>query len=334
MYLRSGGSDRNFGTGEVDRRADVDEVQFRLVARRHPGADVRSSNGAAPCYCNNLTFPSVADKTANPPIVGSQVLHTVRARPFLSVIVPAYNEQARITAALARLDGYLHGQSYSWEVVVVDDGSSDATGAIVREWAAQNRGFRLEEIPHNGKGAAVRHGMLSATGVLRFMCDADLAMPIEHLPNFISKIEEDSDIVIASRQMDGARRQGESPLRYFLSRLFNGMVRVLVLGDFSDTQCGFKCFRADAAEELFTLSRTTGWTFDVEILHLARRRNMRVAEIPIECRHDRTGVLRTLSMALVMLWEIAAMVWRTIFDVGNVETKDGAACPRSESGGS
>ena len=227
--------------------------------------------------------------------------------PFLSVIVPAYNEQARISRSLARLARYLREQSYSWEVVVVDDGSNDGTGAIVCEWAAQNRGFRLETISHKGKGAAVRYGMLSATGARRFMCDADLAMPLEHLGEFLGLIEEGWDVVIASRQMAGARRVGESPLRYFLSRLFNRLVRMLVMRDFSDTQCGFKCFKAHAADVLFGLQRTDGWSFDVEILYLARERNMRIAELPIECRHDRTGMVRALSMALVMLWGILAM---------------------------
>ena len=233
-------------------------------------------------------------------------------RLFLSVVVPAYNEEARIPASLAKLARYLRAQSYSWEVVIVDDGSSDATGAIVREWAVRNRGFRLERISHAGKGAAVRHGMLSATGAHRFMCDADLAMPLERLGEFVGMIENGWDIVIASREMPGARRLGESPLRHFLGRLFNGLVRILVLREFSDTQCGFKCFRADIADLLFRLQVTDGWSFDVEILRLARERNMRIAEIPIECHHDRTGVVRTLSMALVLLWGIVAIKWHSI----------------------
>ena len=97
--------------------------------------------------------------------------------------------------------------------------------------------------------------------------------------------------MIASRQLPGARRLGESPLRYFLSRIFNSLVRLLGMVDFSDTQCGFKCFRGDAADLLFRLQRTTGWSFDVEILYLARRRNMRIAELPIACHHDRAGIV-------------------------------------------
>lgn len=234
-------------------------------------------------------------------------------RPFLSVIVPAYNEQARISASLAKLARYLGEQSYSWEVIVVDDGSNDSTGAVVRRWAAQHRGFRLETISHQGKGAAVRHGMLSAAGAHRLMCDADLAMPLEYLADFIRLVEKSCDVAIASRQLTGARRVGESPLRYLLGRLFNRLVCVLFTSEFQDTQCGFKCFRADAAETLFGRQRTTGWSFDVEILCLARARSMKIAEVPIECRNDETGMLRALSMGAAILWDIAALKWRSMF---------------------
>ena len=235
--------------------------------------------------------------------------------PFLSVIVPAFNEAARISTSLPLLARFLAEKPYSWEVIVVDDGSTDATGAIVREWVADRSGFRLETIPHGGKGAAVRHGMLSARGECRFMCDADLAMPIERLDDFLRLIEEGSDVVIASRQMTGARRYGESSRRYLLGRAFNLMVQFLIVRGFSDTQCGFKCFRGDAAETLFGLQRTMGWTFDVEILYLARKKAMRVVELPIECHYDDTSKMRTLPAALTVLRDILTLWWRTIFGV-------------------
>ena len=235
-----------------------------------------------------------------------------KEQPFLSVVLPAYNEQARIAGSLARLARYLGEQQYSWEVIVVDDGSTDATGAVVREWATQHGGFRLERVAHRGKGAAVRHGMLSAAGLHRFMCDADLAVPIEYIARFVGLAEEGWDVVIASRQTAGARRLDESALRYLLSRLFNRLIRLLFLDQFTDTQCGFKCFSATAADVLFGLQRATGWSFDVEILCLARDRNMRIAEVPVECHHQRTGALRSLSMGLTMAREIAAMKLRSV----------------------
>ena len=152
--------------------------------------------------------------------------------------------------------------------------------------------------------------MLSATGAHRFMCDADLAMPLEYLGEFIRMLDNGWDVVIASREMAGARRVGESPLRYSLSRLFNRLVRLLVISEFNDTQCGFKCFTAGAADSLFKLQRTTGWSFDVEILYLARERNMRIAQVPIDCHHDRTSAIRALAMALAMLGGILALKWR------------------------
>ena len=235
--------------------------------------------------------------------------------PFLSVIVPAYNEETRITASLPLLTRFLKEKSYSWEVIVVDDGSSDATGTLVRQWAERHDGFRLETIPHAGKGAAVRHGMLSANGERRFMCDADLAMPIERLDDFLDRIEGGSDVVIASRQMSGARRFGESSRRYVLGRAFNVVVQCLVVRGFNDTQCGFKCFRGAAADTLFGLQRTMGWTFDVEILYLARKKAMRVVELPIECHYDDTSKMRTLPAALTVLRDILTLWWRTIFGV-------------------
>ena len=128
--------------------------------------------------------------------------------PFLSVIIPAYNESGRIIAALRSLSGYLLEQSFTWEVITVDDGSEDDTAEIVEQWCAENDRFRLERIPHAGKGAAVRHGMLVARGEYRFMCDADLAMPIDHLSDFLRYMSEGNDMVIGSRQI-----AGREPLR-------------------------------------------------------------------------------------------------------------------------
>ena len=243
--------------------------------------------------------------------------------PFLSVIVPAYNEAARISTSLPLLARFLDEKPYSWEVIVVDDGSSDATGTLVREWTERHDGFRLETIPHGGKGAAVRHGMLSARGERRFMCDADLAMPIERLDGFLELIAEGSDVVIGSRQIAGARRIGEPSRRYLLGRAFNVVVQCLVVRGFNDTQFGFKCFRGNAADTLFGLQRTTGWTFDVEILYLARKKAMRVVELPIECHYDDTSKMRTLPAALTVLRDILTLWWRTI--VGAYSGDDGGA---------
>ena len=208
-------------------------------------------------------------------------------RPFLSVVIPAFNEQDRIIPTLEKVVQYLSAQDYTWEVLVVDDGSSDDTAALVRQWASKNEGVSLKTIPHSGKGWAVRHGMLATTGEYRFMCDADLAMPIEHLGTFMDRMSEGYDIVIGSRQIEGARRFDESVLRHFMGRMFNWSVKFLAVGGFQDTQCGFKCFRGEVADELFQLQRTRGWGFDVEILYLALKRRMRVLEMPIDWYHQK-----------------------------------------------
>jgi dolichyl-phosphate beta-glucosyltransferase len=242
------------------------------------------------------------------------------AAPFLSVVVPAYNEEARIPGSLEALSRYLDEQSYSWEVIVVDDGSTDGTRDIVRAWAAGHDHFRLEEIPHAGKGAAVRHGMLAATGDHRFMCDADLAMPITLVDDFLKLTTSGWDVVVASREMAGAKRVGESRLRHVLGRVFNRLVHALAVRGFDDTQCGFKCFRGAAASVLFSQQRTAGWGFDVEILYLARKKGMQVVETPIQCYYDQTSKVRVRSAAPMMLRDILMLRWRAargVYDGGD-----------------
>ncbi len=240
-------------------------------------------------------------------------------RVFLSIIIPAYNEEARIAKSLQTLACYIDEKPYPCEVVVVDDGSGDATGDIVREWAVGHSGFRLEAIPHGGKGAAVRHGMLVAVGERRFMCDADLAMPIERLDDFLELLAEGWDVVIGSRYMPGGKCFGESPLRRFLGRTYNKVVRLFAVRGLNDTQCGFKCFHGDAAEELFGQQRTLSWGFDVEILYLARRNGMRVVEIPVECYYDETSKVRTIPAGLELLRDIIAVRWRAARGVYSVD---------------
>ena len=196
--------------------------------------------------------------------------------PRLSVVIPAYNEAARILPTLDAVAAHLSAQPFTWEVVVVDDGSSDGTPNLVESWAHGEPRVRVESIPHAGKGWAVRRGMLAATGRLRFMCDADLAMPIAHIDDFLRRIDDGYDVVIGSREAEGARRFDEPTLRHVMGRVFNWTVKAIAVPGIQDTQCGFKCFRAAAAEDLFRLQRVPGFGFDVEILHLALKRGYRV----------------------------------------------------------
>ena len=235
---------------------------------------------------------------------------------YLSVVIPARNERSRIERTLTSLREYLSAQSYSWEVVVCDDGSDDDTARLVEPMADDDL-IRLVTLPHRGKGAAVRAGMLAARGRLRMMCDADLAMPVEQIADFVESIEEGRDIVIGSRQVQGAQRIDEPAARHLMGRLFNLCVRLLAVRGFQDTQCGFKCFREEAALAVFPLQRTAGFGFDVEILHLATRAGLNVEEIPIRWHHQRDSKVRPLLDPFLMFGDVLCIRIRSALGTYN-----------------
>jgi glycosyltransferase involved in cell wall biosynthesis len=225
---------------------------------------------------------------------------------YLSIVVPAYNEEARIDDSLRKLVAYLSGRDYAWEVLVADDGSTDATATLTEAHADGER-VRLLRLPHKGKGAAVKAGMLQARGRYRMMCDADLAMPVEWIAEFVATMEQGLDIVIGSRQIAGARRFGEPRSRHMMGRLFNWCVRLVAVSDFEDTQCGFKCFSAEAAEKLFPLQRSSGFGFDVEVLYLASRAGLDMVEMPIDWYHQPNSKVRPLVDSALMLRDALAI---------------------------
>ncbi len=205
--------------------------------------------------------------------------------PSLSVIIPAFNEAGRLPATLARVRDYLAARGSSHEILVVDDGSTDGTERAAR---AQGEDVRvLRHAPNRGKGYAVRRGMLAATRVLRLMTDADLSTPIEELAKLEREIEQGFDVAIASRAVAGARIEVHQPAyREAMGRLFNVLVQALLLPGLADTQCGFKLFTAEAAQTAFGAARLDGFSFDVEALYVARRRGLRIAEVPVVWRND------------------------------------------------
>jgi dolichyl-phosphate beta-glucosyltransferase len=205
--------------------------------------------------------------------------------PALSVVIPAYNEALRLPPTLARVDEHLSARGVAHEILVVDDGSSDATAEIARAAGASVRVLRHE--PNRGKGYAVRRGMLAATGARRLMTDADLSTPIEELARLEAELDRGFDVAIGSRAVAGARIEVRQPAyREAMGRLFNRLVQVLLLPGIADTQCGFKLFTAPAAAASFEACRLDGFSFDVEALYLARRRGLRIAEVPIVWRND------------------------------------------------
>ena len=230
--------------------------------------------------------------------------------PGLSIVVPAFNEEGTIGGCLHQLRTDLEGRSLAWEIVVVDDGSTDGTGRVVDEYAAADPRIRVVMGPRAGKGAAVRRGMLEARGAWRFMSDADLAMPLDNLQRFLDLANSTSppDMVIGSREAPGAQRHGEYWLRYLIGRVFNAFVRVLVLPGIADTQCGFKLLSAEAAEDLFRRLTVSGFAFDVELLVLARRSGYEIREVGIVW-HGRTDSRVAVSRGAVAFVDVLRVRW-------------------------
>jgi glycosyltransferase involved in cell wall biosynthesis len=224
--------------------------------------------------------------------------------PFLSIVVPAHNEQARLPVSLPRIREFLETQNFAWEVVVVDSGSTDRTAEVVRHLDVGRPWLRLVQVERPGKGLAVRTGMLAARGEYRFICDADLSMPIEEVTRFFPPQGPAVDIAIASREAAGATRYDEPAFRHLVGRAFNLLVRWIAIPQIQDTQCGFKCFRAEAAQDLFRVQRLDGWTFDVEVLYVALRRGYRVAEIPISWYHQPGSRVRVWRDSLTMFADL------------------------------
>ena len=228
---------------------------------------------------------------------------------MLSVVIPAWNEEARIGSTLEAIAGYLDALREDYEVLVVDDGSSDGTGRVVE--AAGGRRVRLLRLPENrGKGAAVRAGVLASRGDEILFSDADLATPIGELPKLRAALARGCDIAIGSRALAGSEVQvRQHPLRQEMGRTFNRLVRVLVLEGFRDTQCGFKLFRGEVGRELFARATLDGFAFDVEILLLARSR-YKVAEVPVVWRHVEQSKVSPGRDAARMLWDVVKLRWK------------------------
>ncbi|GAB1471427.1 glycosyltransferase family 2 protein [Chloroflexota bacterium] len=224
--------------------------------------------------------------------------------PFLSIIIPAYNEAGRLPRTLEQVFSFLHTQEYSSEVIVVENGSSDGTLEIANSFVKDYSNLIVVHESHKGKGNAVRRGMLTARGEYRFICDADLSMPIEELTKFLPPIMADFDIAIGSREAPGAIRYNEPPYRHLGGRAINLAIRAFILPGLNDTQCGFKCFRAETTETIFRQQTLTGWAFDIELLYLARRKKLRIREVPIRWYFDPDSKVSALRDALRMIADI------------------------------
>lgn len=200
---------------------------------------------------------------------------------FLSIIIPAHNEEERLAPSLALVDEYVCQQPFAIEVIVVENGSQDRTLEVAQSFQERMPYLKVIQETQKGKGLAVRTGMLAAKGKYRIFCDADFSMPVSEISKFISADDQPYDIAIASRELPESRRIDEPEFRHLIGRVFNGLVRFALLPALQDTQCGFKAFRGEVAEILFPMQTMAGWSFDAELLFIAQRLGYAINEVPI-----------------------------------------------------
>lgn len=229
-------------------------------------------------------------------------------------MIPAYNESARLGATLERVLSYVRQQDWDAEVIVVNDGSRDDTAEIIQRFAAGNPALRLIENGGNrGKGYSVRHGMLHATGEVRIFSDADLSTPIEEAHELLAAIRGGAEVAIGSRWLRSElQTQRQSVKRQLLGRVFNLVPRAVLRLHFKDTQCGFKAFTRSAAEKIFPLQRIERWGFDPELLFLARKLRLRVAEVPVTWAHSEGTRIQPVRDGTRMVIEMFRIRWNAL----------------------
>jgi dolichyl-phosphate beta-glucosyltransferase len=210
------------------------------------------------------------------------------APPRLSVVIPAYNEVQRLPRTIEHIERYLDGRGVNYELILVDDGSADGTRQVMDEAAARNPRVRLEALPSNrGKGRALAAGVAVARGDEVLVTDADLSTPIEELEKLEAALKAGAGVAIGSRSVKGSRIEIQQPIyRVLMGKAFNLIVQIALLPGIWDTQCGFKLFRADVAQPVFAALTTDGFGYDPEVLFLAKRRGVRIAEVPVVWRNS------------------------------------------------
>jgi len=251
--------------------------------------------------------------------------------PTYSIVIPAYNESARLAASLEKVLAYVHSQGWDAEVIVVNDGSRDNTAEIVRGFAAKDPVVKLLDNPGNrGKGYSVRSGMLYAQGRILLFSDADLSAPIEEAPKLLQALEDGADIAIGSRWLRAETQTQRQPLhRQLFGRIFNLLLRMSLGLQFADTQCGFKAFKRAAAQAIFPLQKIERWGFDPEILFLARKMGFKVEEIPVAWGHSGGARINPVFDGAKMFQEMLRVRWYSI-----AGEYDAAGAIRSDARGS
>jgi dolichyl-phosphate beta-glucosyltransferase len=240
-----------------------------------------------------------------------------RSSPLVSIVIPAYNEEARLSATLETVSGFLE-REYSrteWEILICDDGSTDRTTEVIQDVVEAEANVLLQRLPHRGKGATVRAGVLRARGRFILFSDADLATPITEARRLFQALQDGADVAIGSRAADGAQRLNEPFYREAMGRVFHSAVHLLLLRQFADTQCGFKAFRRCAAKEIFerlvlynddspVLTRPAVTGFDLEVLFLATRLGYRIEEVPVEWHYRKGSKVNPLRDSIALFQDV------------------------------
>jgi dolichyl-phosphate beta-glucosyltransferase len=237
--------------------------------------------------------------------------------PLLSIIIPAHNEEKRLPDTLNKIMAFLVKQPYQAQVVVVENASRDNTAGVVEAFARDHPNVRLIREVLPGKGRAVQIGVMAGQGDFLFICDADLAMPIEEVEKFLPPQLGDYDVAIASREGPQAHRVGEPAYRHLMGRVFNLLVRLVAIPRIQDTQCGFKCFRREVARDVFPAQTITGWGFDVEVLFIALRRQYRIVQVPINWYYGPNSRISPIKDTIRMVRELVQVRlngWRGVYD--------------------
>ena len=231
--------------------------------------------------------------------------------PVVSIIIPVFNEEHRLGRSLERIFQFCDALPYSYEVIIADDGSTDGTVKLIRERFAERAQLRIAQLSiHRGKGGAVQLGMLQGRGDFLIFSDADLSVSIEMLPKFLAELQSEFDVAIASRRAAGSLIEvHQDSFRELMGRAFTSLSNILLSLHHSDLTCGFKAFRRDAAREIFSRQCLYNWSFDSEILFLAKLKSLRVAEVPVTWRDDRATKVNLWRDVVTSFWGLMAIRW-------------------------
>ena len=232
-------------------------------------------------------------------------------KPYLSIIIPAYNEAKRLPQTLVDIDYRLQDVDFSYEIIVVDDGSKDATVEAAKKFSELIRNLRIITNEENkGKGSVVKQGMLEARGHIRLFTDADNSTSIEQFRKMLPYFKEGYDVVFGSRGIKGAKLEPPQPFyKRFLGNIGNLIIQILLLPGIKDTQCGFKAFTEETAQKIFSLTRINRWAFDVEVLALAKNLGYKIKETPIIWKNDPESKVKLLSYLQVLIEVLKIRVW-------------------------